>query len=78
MYVDGGVYTRKSRLLDVHSQIHRDDNGSDMITLAKHEVCPLTWCHIHGVSKATFYRYKEKARKDDKPEHHGNLGMKKP
>ena len=30
------------------------------------------------MSRATFYRYKEKAKNDEKPEHHGNLGLKKP
>ena len=34
-------------------------------------------CHPWSV-RATFYRYKENARNDEKPEHHGNLGLKKP
>ena len=59
IHVEGGVYWRKSRLLDVHKQMHHDVDGKDMITLAAHEVCLVAWCTIHGVSKATFYRYKE-------------------
>ena len=62
----------------MHKQIHRDADGKDMITLAAHEVCPTTWCTIHGVSRATFYRCKEKSRNDEKAEHYGNLGLKKP
>jgi len=78
MYVNGGIYHQKSRLLDVHGQTRTDANGREMITLANHEVCPSTWYHIRGVSKATFYRYKERAKNEGKPEHHDNLEMKKP
>ena len=62
----------------MHKQTHPDARGKDMITLASHEVCPNAWCVIYGVSRATFYKYKEKARNEEKPEHHGNLGLKKP
>ena len=62
----------------MHKKMHCDANGKDMITLAAHEVCPIAWCTIHGVSRATFYGYKEKSRNDEKAEHHGNLGLKKP
>jgi len=48
-----------------------------MITMRKYEVCPLTWCHIHRVSKAIYYKYKEKTLNKDKPEYYGNLGVKK-
>ena len=58
--------------------MHRDTDRKDMITLATHDICPTAWCTIHGVSRATFYRYKEKSRNDEKAEHHGNLGLKKP
>ena len=78
MHVDGGVYWRKSRLLDVHKQIHHDSSGREMITLAGHEVCPTAWWTIHGISRATFYRYKEMAKNEVRPEEHGNLGLKKP
>ena len=76
--MEGGVYWHKSCLLDVHKQTHPDARGKDMLTLASHEVCPNAWCVIHVVSRATFYRYKEKARNEEKPEHHGNLALKKP
>ena len=78
LHVHGGVYFRKSRLLEVHRQTHLDRNGREMITLGGVEVCPTAWCAIHGVSRATFYRYKGMAQEDKQPEHHGNLGLKKP
>ena len=47
MYVEGSVYHRKHRQLDVHKQIHRDADGRDMITLEHMEVLPklgpLSW-----------------------------------
>ena len=58
--------------------MHRDADRKDMITLAAHEICPTAWCTIHGLSRATFYRYKEKSRNDEKAKHHGNFGLKKP
>ena len=62
----------------MHKQIHKDAYGRDMITLSHHEVCPTAWCTIHGVSRATFYRYKEMTKNDKQPKHHGNVGLKKP
>ena len=33
MHVEGSVYHRKHRQLDVHKQIHRDADSKEMITL---------------------------------------------
>ncbi len=41
-------------------------------------MCPIAWWTIHGVSKATFYRYREMAKDGKQAEVHGNLGSKKP
>ena len=49
MHVEGSVYHRKHRELDVHKQIHRDADGRDMITLEGMEVCPKAWTTIMGV-----------------------------
>jgi hypothetical protein len=62
----------------VHGQIHKDPAGKEWITLKGRNVCPTAWWTIHGISKATFYRYKEMSRNGKKPEEHGNLGSKKP
>ncbi len=78
MYLEGDVYFRKHRLLDVHRQIHRDAQGRDMITLEGIEVCPTTWYTIMGINRATYYRYKDQARSGMRAEQHGNLGLKKP
>ena len=78
VHVHGGVYNRKSRMLDVHKQVHSDANGNDMITLAGVEVCPMAWCTIHGVHKSTYYKYRAEAKTNKQPEQHGNLGLKKP
>jgi hypothetical protein len=78
LYIHGGVYNRQSCLLGVHKQIHHDPYGREMITLASREVCPSAWCVIHGIHKSTFYRYKEQTKNDKQPEHHGNVGLKKP
>lgn len=40
MHVEGSVYHRKHRQLDVHKQIHRDADGKEMITLEGMEECP--------------------------------------
>ena len=78
IHVDGRVYFRRNCLLNVHRQIHRDATGKEMITLEGVEVCPTAWWTIHGISKATFYRYKGMAKSGKRAEVHGNLGSKKP
>ena len=78
IYIEGRVYFRKHRLLDVHSQIHRDVSGKEKRTLEGIGVCPQAWSNIHGVSKAIFYRYKEKMKASIRAEPHRNLGTKKP
>ena len=55
MHVEGSVYHRKHRQLDVHKQIHRDADGRDMITLEGMEVCPKAWTTIMGVHRSSFY-----------------------
>ena len=78
LHVNGGVYNRKSVLLEVHRQIHKDNNEKEWITLKGREVCPSAWQTIHAISRATYYRYKEMATLGKQAEGHGNLGSKKP
>ena len=61
MHVEGSVYHRKHRQLDVHKQIHRDADRKHMITLEGMEVCPKAWTTIMGVHISSFYRYKANA-----------------
>ena len=61
MHIDGSVYHRKHRQLDVHKQIHRDADGRDMIRLEGMEICPKAWTTIMGVHRSSFYRYKADA-----------------
>ena len=65
-------------LLEVHRQIHKDNDSKEWITLKGMEVCPTAWWIIHGIAKATYYRYKEKARAGKQADVHGNVGSKKP
>ena len=76
--MNGGVYNRKSVLLEVHRQVYKDSNGKEWITLKGREVCPSAWQTIHAMSWATYYRYKEMATLRKQAEGHGNLGSKKP
>jgi len=46
------------------------------MTLKIKEVCLETWWTIHGIGKATFYRYKELAKAGKQVEGHGNLESK--
>ena len=62
----------------MHRQIHRDNDGKEWITLKGREVCPTAWWIIHGIARATYYRYKEKAVAGKQAEVHGNVGSKKP
>ena len=78
LHVNGGVYNRKSVLLEVHRQVHKDSNGKEWITLKGREVCPSAWQTIHAISRATYYRYKEMTTLGKQAEGHGNLGSKKP
>ena len=78
LHVNGGVYNRKSVLLEVHRQVYKDNNGKEWITLKGREVCPNAWQTIHAISRATYYRYKEMATLRKQAEGHGNLGSKKP
>ena len=78
MYVKGGVFYQKHRLLDVHKQIHHDSNGKEMVTLEGWEVCPKAWTTIMGVHRLPYYRYKADALIGKRAEQHGNLGTKKP
>ena len=78
MYVNGGVFYQKHRLLDVHKQIHQDSNGKEMVTLEGREVYPKAWTTIMGVHRSSYYRYKADALIGKRAEQHGNLGTKKP
>ena len=78
LHVNGGMYNRKSVLLEVHRQVHKDSNGKEWITLKGREVCPSAWQTIHAISRATYYRYKEMATLGKQAEGHGNLESQKP
>jgi hypothetical protein len=49
-----------------------------MIILEGIDVCLIAWYKIMGISKATYYRWKENAGKGMRAKHHRNLGTKKP
>ena len=72
MHVQGSVYHRKHRQLDVHKQIHRDADGKEMITLEGFEVCPKAWTTIMGLHRSSYYRYKADALVGKRAEQHGN------
>ena len=55
MHVEGSVYHRKQRQLDVHKQIHRDDDGKEMIMVEGMEVCPKAWITIMGLHRSLYY-----------------------
>ena len=78
MHVEGSVYHRKYRQLDVHKQIHKDVNGKEMITLEGFEVCPKAWTTIMGLHRSSYYRYKADALVGKHAEQHWNQGTKKP
>ena len=78
LHVRGGVYGHKRCLFEVHRQKHKDPHGKEWVTLKGREVCLTAWWTIHGMSKATFYRYKEMAKSGQQADGHGNLGSKKP
>jgi len=59
LHVHNEVYAQKKALLKVHWQIYKDNDSKQWITLKGREVCPKAWWTIHGITKATFYRYKE-------------------
>ena len=72
MHVQGSVYHRKHRQLDVHKQIHEDADGKEMITLEGFEVCPKAWTTIMGLQRSSYYRYKAEALVGKRIEQHGN------
>ena len=78
MHVEGSVYHRKHKQLDVHKQIYRNVDRRDMITLEGIEVYTKAWTTIMGVHKSSFYRYKADALIRKRAEQHKNLGTKKP
>ena len=55
MQVEGNVYHRKHKQLDVHKQIHRDADGKEMITLEGFEVCPKAWTTIMDLHRSSYY-----------------------
>ena len=77
MHVEGSVYYRKHRQLDVHKKIHRDADGKEMITLEGMEVCPKAWTTIMDLYTSLYYQYKADALVGKRVEQHGNLGTKK-
>ena len=78
MHVEGNVYHRKHRQLDVYKQIHRDANRKEMIMLKGMEVCPKAWTTIMGLYRSSYYQYKGDALIGKRAEQHRNLGTKKP
>ena len=55
MHVEGNVYHRKHRQLDVHKKIHWDADGKEMITLEGMEVCSKPWTTIIGFHRSSYY-----------------------
>jgi hypothetical protein len=49
-----------------------------MIMLEGCDVCPVAWCTIMGVSRATYYRWKVNASSRMRADQHDNVGMTKP
>ena len=78
MYVEGGVYHRKHRQLDVHKRIHQDADGEEMITLEGMEVCLKAWTTIMGLHRSSYYQYKGDALIGKHAKQHKNLNSKKP
>ena len=78
MHVQGSVYHRKHRQLDVHKQIHRDADGKEMIMLEGFEMCSKAWTTIMGLHRSSYYRYKADALVGKRTKQHGNQGTKKP
>jgi hypothetical protein len=74
---EAGQYFKSHRLLDVHRQIYHDSDGNEMITLEGCDVCPVAWCTIMGVSRATYYRWKVNANSRMRADQHGNVGTTK-
>ena len=78
LYASNDFKARNKTLLEVHRQIHKDNDGKEWITLKGREVCPTAWWIIHGIARATYYRYKDKALARKQAKVHGNVGSKKP
>jgi len=78
LHVNGGVYVHKLCLIEAHKQKRKNVVGKEWITLKKIDVCLTAWWTIHGISKATFYRFKCMANAEMEAKAHGNLGLKKP
>jgi len=78
LHVKGGVYVHKLCLLEAHKQSQKDAAGKEWITLKSRDVCLTAWWTIHGISKATSYRFKHMSREEVETEDHGNMGLKKP
>ena len=78
MHVEGSVYHRKHRQLDVYKQIHRDADDKEMIALEGFEVCPKAWTIIMGLHRSSNYRYKADALVGKRAKQHENQGTKKP
>jgi len=78
IHIDDGVYFRKDQPLDMHHQIHCNANVKKMITLEGVELCPTLWWTIYGVSRATFYQYKDMTKASIWVELYSNLITKKP
>ena len=72
MHVQGSVYHRKHRQLDVHKQIHRDVDGKEMMMLEGFEMYPKAWTTIMGLHRSSYYRYKADALVGKRAEEHGN------
>ena len=78
MHVEGNVYHRKHRQLDVNNQIHQDADKKEMIILKGMEVCPKAWTTIIGLHKSLYFQNKADALIEKSAEHHRNLDKKKP
>jgi hypothetical protein len=78
MWWDSDVRLRRHVKLDVHRQLHNDNNGNRVVTLEGINMCSTAWQLIMGVSRTTFFQYAEAATSGDRARHNGNYGSKKP
>ena len=74
----GDFRMRSAKKLEVHRNLHKDNQGRKVVTLENVEVCCKAWYTIHAVSKADFYRFRKYSSSGRRSRFHGNSGTKKP
>lgn len=72
-----GFDSRRECGTEVFSRIHRTRSGHGVV-LEGRMICLTAWWKIHGISRATFMKYKQRYRHGKRASTHGNTGMRKP